>query len=192
MVVCGAETTEYEYLNGFKAHHKRSNLSVRVVRKPGSPLQVVEHTVGRWGGGGGEFDQVWCVVDVDEFRDLDRAMDCAAENDVELVVSNPCFELWLLLHHTDHRRWVADYRAVRSLLEKHVPVPPGKGVDFARDYGGRRWEKAVERARTMAPKGTEHRVNPSTGMWRLALAIHGDDTRPSCTPHPTGNPRPAG
>ncbi|MQY14329.1 hypothetical protein SRB5_44930 [Streptomyces sp. RB5] len=72
MVVCGAETTEYDYLSGFKAKFKRPNLALRVTKKPGSPLQVVEYAVSRWGRPGGEFDQVWCVVDVDEFQDLDR------------------------------------------------------------------------------------------------------------------------
>jgi RloB-like protein len=49
-----------------------------------------------------EFDEKWCVVDTDEF-DLDDAARIAAEKSVHLAVSNPCFELWLLLHH---REWL--------------------------------------------------------------------------------------
>jgi hypothetical protein len=173
-VVCGAETTEYQYLNGFKSHFKRRNLSVRVTRKPGSPLQVVQYTAERWGGAGDDFDQVWCVVDVDEFQDLPEAVRCAAENGIELVVSNPCFELWLLLHHTDHRSWVRDYEALKCLLRKFVNVSDDKSVDFTRDYGDR-WTKAAERARALAGEGSEHKTNPSTRMWRLALAINGGD-----------------
>ncbi|MGW0879714.1 RloB family protein [Streptomyces sp. NPDC002671] len=151
MVVCGAETTEYDYLNGFKAHFKRRNLSVKVTRKPGSPLQVVQHAAECWGGAGEEFDQVWCVVDVDDFQDLEQAVRCARRERIELAVSNPCFELWLLLHHTEHRGWI-------------------------RDYGGELWKDAVRRARALAEEGTEHLPdsNPSTRMWRLALAITGD------------------
>jgi len=177
MVVCGAETTEFEYLKDFKAHFKHRTLSVRMTKKAGSPLQVVEYAVERWGGADGEFDQVWCVVDVDEFQDLDRAVKCATRHDVQLVVSNPCFELWLLLHHTEHRGWVRDYRGVKALLEKHVPVPTDKSVAFARDYGGDRWRDAVARARGLAVHGSEHRTNPSTGMWRLALTINGEAWR---------------
>ncbi|MFG3104825.1 RloB family protein [Streptomyces sp. NPDC048182] len=176
MVVCGAETTEYEYLRDFKAHLKRPNLSVKVTRKPGSPLQVVQYAADRWGGAGDEFDQVWCVVDVDEFPDLDEAVRLARRRRVEIAVSNPCFELWLLLHHADQRGWVRDYEALKRLLGKYVDVPADKSVDFARDYGGERWKAAVERARVLAPEGTEHlpEANPSTGMWRLALAITGE------------------
>ncbi|MET8956452.1 RloB family protein [Streptomyces sp. NPDC004533] len=175
MVVCGAKTTEYDYLKGFKSHFRRRNLSVQVTKKPGSPLQVVQYAVKRWGGAGGEFDGVWCVVDVDQFQDLDEALLCAAQNDVELVISNPCFEIWLLLHHIDHRKWVRDYNAVKPLLQQFVDVPSDKSVDFARDFGGDRWKVAVERARPLALEGSEHKTNPSTRMWRLALAINGGD-----------------
>ncbi|MGX2995770.1 hypothetical protein JNUCC64_16025 [Streptomyces sp. JNUCC 64] len=54
-----------------------------------------------------------------------------------------------------------------------MDVPANKTVDFARHYGGSRWEDAVRNARSLAPEGKEHEVNPSTGMWRLALAING-------------------
>jgi hypothetical protein len=176
MVVCGAETTEIDYLNGFKAHLKRPNLSIKVTKRPGSPLQVVQYAAERWGGAGGEFDQVWCVVDVDEYQDLEQAVRCAKRARIELAVSNPCFELWLLLHHSDHRGWVSGYDALKPLLRKFVDVPGDKSVDFARDYGGDLWKDAVIRARVLADEGTEHlrEANPSTRVWRLALAITGE------------------
>ncbi|MQY14328.1 hypothetical protein SRB5_44920 [Streptomyces sp. RB5] len=101
-------------------------------------------------------------------------MSHASANDIELVVSNPCFEIWLLLHHTDHRSWTPDYRAVKQKLQQFVDVPSDKGVAFDRDYG-ERWGEAVERARALAPEGHEHKTNPSTRMWRLVVTIAGDD-----------------
>ncbi|MEU5697882.1 RloB family protein [Streptomyces aurantiacus] len=168
LVVCGAETTERDYLKGFKAAFKRRTLSVRVTERPGSPSQVVRYAADRWGGSGGEFDQVWCVVDVDEFEDLDRAQRLARRENIELAVSNPCFELWLLLHHTDHRSWVADYRTLKPLLQKHAEVRTDKSVDFPRYYGGDRWEHAVARARDLAPEHTSTRpIRPlACGAWR--------------------------
>ncbi|OON73024.1 RloB family protein [Streptomyces tsukubensis] len=173
LVVCGAETTESDYLNGFKAALKRRTLSVRVTERPGSPSQVVQYAAKRWGGSGGEFDQVWCVVDVDAFEDLDRAQALARREAIELAVSNPCFELWLLLHHADHRGWVAGYQALKPLLEKYAEVRPDKSVDFVRDYGGGRWEQAAKRARELAPEHSEHENNPSTRVWRLVHTITG-------------------
>lgn len=176
MVVCGAEGTEYDYLTGFKAQFKRRNLSITVAKKPGSPLQVVKYAAERWGGAGDEYDQVWCVVDVDEFTDLDEAARHAKRQGIELAVSNPCFELWLLLHHTDHRSWIGNYGELKKQLGKFVTVPADKSVNFTRDYAGDRWKDAVRRARALAPEGTEHlpENNPATRMWRLALAITGE------------------
>ncbi|ARQ70294.1 RloB family protein [Streptomyces marincola] len=135
---------------------------------------MVRYAVERWGSAGGEFDQVWCVSDVDDYRDLDEAVRYAENHGVELVLSNPCFELWLLLHHVDHRKWLAGYPAVKELLRKHVRVPADKSVAFERDFGGERWWRAADRARALAPEGEEHQRNPSTRMWRLAFAISGE------------------
>ncbi len=33
------------------------------------------------------------------------------------------------------------------------------------------WREAVRRAKQLAPDGKEREVNPSTGMWKLALTI---------------------
>ncbi|WP_157996953.1 RloB family protein [Streptomyces otsuchiensis] len=175
MVVCGAESTEIDYLSGFRAHFKRRNLSVRVTKKPGSPLQLVQYAADRWGGADREFDQIWCVTDVDEYGDLTTAMNLATESGIELAVSNPCFEVWLLLHHSDQHGWLKDYRAVRTLLRKHVEVRTDKSLDFERDYGNARWRLAARRARLLAPEHGEHMANPSTRMWKLALVISGED-----------------
>ena len=46
--------------------------------------------------------QIWCVFDVespDPHSDLERAMSDAKHNKINLAISNPCFELWLILHH---------------------------------------------------------------------------------------------
>lgn len=45
-----------------------------------------------------DYAQVWVVVDVDQFQDLAQAQTICDENGMELIVSNPCFEVWLLDH----------------------------------------------------------------------------------------------
>lgn len=49
-------------------------------------------------------DQLWIVVDKDKWRDKtlsEVARYCAQNNNLYFCVSNPCFELWLLLHIED-------------------------------------------------------------------------------------------
>ncbi|MEU4886344.1 RloB family protein [Streptomyces xinghaiensis] len=114
-MVCGAENTESGYLNGFKRHFKKPTVSLKILEKPGSTVEVVRDAIGATERSQGDYDQVWCVVDVDQYRDFDEAGRLADEHEVRLAVSNPCFELWLLLHHADHRAHVADYKHVKSL-----------------------------------------------------------------------------
>ncbi|WP_212731509.1 RloB family protein [Streptomyces sp. V17-9] len=174
LVVCGSERTESDYLNGFKRHFKKRTVSLKILEKPGSTVEVVRDAIGVMDRAEGDYDQVWCVVDVDEYQDFDVATPLAHRNGVRLAVSNPCFELWLLLHHDDHTAPIADYRRLKVLLARHVRPSPGKGVNFDRDYADEAlWRGAVERARKLARFGDEHTTNPSTGVWRLALALHG-------------------
>lgn len=49
-------------------------------------------------------DELWLVVDKDQWKDkmLSRvATECALEVSMHMALSNPCFELWLLLHLED-------------------------------------------------------------------------------------------
>ncbi|MFL6141746.1 MAG: RloB family protein [Labedaea sp.] len=39
-----------------------------------------------------DFDEIWCVVDVDQF-DLAAATSLARDRGIRLAVSNPCFEV---------------------------------------------------------------------------------------------------
>jgi len=47
------------------------------------------------------YNSVWCVFDVDDHPRVADARQMAADNGIELAISNPCFELWLLLHFRD-------------------------------------------------------------------------------------------
>ena len=49
-------------------------------------------------------DELWLVVDKDQWKDKMLscvAMECALEVSMHMALSNPCFELWLLLHLED-------------------------------------------------------------------------------------------
>lgn len=110
------------------------------------------------------YDDVWCVVDVDEF-DLRPALRLATREKVSLAVSNPCFEVWLVLHFADHTKALTCYAETERVLLRHVPDYCKSKLDFARYADG--VGKAVERAERLAERGQEHRQNPSSGVWPL-------------------------
>jgi hypothetical protein len=71
---------------------------------PASVLQRLAkfHDEGKAEGRITEIDELWLVVDVDRHEaHLDQVVAAAAERGFHAAVSNPCIELWLLLHHGD-------------------------------------------------------------------------------------------
>jgi hypothetical protein len=116
------------------------------------------------------YDEVWCVFDVDEHARVMQAQRLAAQEEVRIAVSNPCFELWLLLHfreqtgHLDPRRTASLLQNHLRVYEKHV-----RFVEFAPGY-----EPAVRRAESLdaqhARVGSQG-GNPSTGVYRLTERI---------------------
>ncbi|MFI9817183.1 RloB family protein [Saccharothrix variisporea] len=83
---------------------------------------------------------------------------------VSLAVSDPCFELWLLLHFRDHTAHIDGAKAAKALLTRHI-VGYDKKVDF--DVFAVNVDSAITRAKVLGPE------NPSTGVWRLVEAALG-------------------
>jgi hypothetical protein len=168
LVVCDAAATERHYLRGLIDYLEEPAVTVRFKSKPCSPSQLVEYAIGERRRAHGDFDQVWCVFDVDDY-DVERAVSHAGRSGVETAVSHPCFELWLLLHFRDHTAHAEGYRQLLPLLKKHVPRYRKEKLEFQDFHGG--LGDAVVRARGMAVRGREHVVNPATGVWALVGRI---------------------
>jgi RloB-like protein len=151
----------------------------------GTPMALVERAIARKNdeareerrGGGPAHDEVWCVFDVDQHPYLKDAISLAERNGIKIAVSNPCFELWLILHYEDQNAYIeprlAQARALElvkckkvlteATLEALVPL----------------YEDAAERARTLDSKhegdGNEPRSNPSSEVWKLVdQVVHPD------------------
>ncbi|SFR21145.1 RloB-like protein [Lentzea waywayandensis] len=156
LVVSGGQRTEPDYFSGLR---RLRRARVEVKHKVDSPQNLVRYAKKIFNNE--EYDAVWCVVDVDQF-DVDAAKKLARQKSVELAVSEPCFELWLLLHFTDHRAYIADGKAACALLTRRVPGYDKK-LDFARFDAA--VETAIKRAKELPPG------NPSTDVWRLVEVL---------------------
>lgn len=123
--------------------------------------------------------EYWCVFDVEvptQHPRLHDAIQMARDNDINVAISNPCFELWLILHHTDHTRPINNQQA-RSILRKH-DSSPRKGLDSKLYMEPRK--DAVDRARRLTERHnsagqTFPNDNPSSGVYRLIEAV--EDSR---------------
>lgn len=168
LVYCGALRTERDYFTGLKRALGRTAVTVEVRGDGKSPKQLMRRAAEFRDQRPGKFTEVWCVVDVDEF-DIAAAIAEATRERIHMAVSNPCFELWLLLHHADCRAHCAGYSEVAARLKKYVPTYDKSRLDFTVYAAG--VSDAIKRARDLAPPPGEPLRNPSTSVWRLVETI---------------------
>jgi hypothetical protein len=142
-------------------------VDIKVVQRPKSPQEIVAYAAKYLDRATGDFDEVWCVFDVDDFE-IGSAVQRAGRAGLELAISDPCFELWLLLHHEDCRAFQNGYKDVVRRLKKHVVGYDKTRLTFADYTDG--VADAIRRAEKLGGTG-----NPSTGMWRLAMRICSDE-----------------
>lgn len=180
LVVCEGEVTEPEYLQGFARWCRNPLVRIEISDEHGVPRTLVEtakrlkaqadRKATQEGDPFLRYDSVWCVFDVDEHPHVDQALDMANANEVHVALSNPCFELWLLLHFREspgmrHRK------AVHQMLTGFLPGY-GKHLSFEVLEPG--YEHAVRRAQRLADEAAsanEVGRNPSTGVYVLTEAI---------------------
>lgn len=180
LVVCEGKVTEPEYLDAFRIAHGANTVRVRVESPGGDPRALVERAVRLRDEADREarrardqnlrYDEVWCVFDVDQHQRLEDARTEAERSRVRLAVSNPCFELWLLLHFAEQAAHLSS-RQARDRLRKHLPSYD-KHVSFADASGG--YGEAVRRAQALDVRHTAAGSpggNPSTGVHRLTERI---------------------
>ncbi|SEP17071.1 RloB family protein [Amycolatopsis saalfeldensis] len=161
LVVCGALATEPAYFEGLKRDRRNPAVTIKIKARPTDPETVVNFAAGLRDRAAGTHDEVWCVVDVDEF-DVSRALVQARRRGVNLAVSNPCFEYWLLLHFETCAAPMTRYREVERRLRRHLPEYRKSGLRFEDFAGG--VDAAVNRAGS-SPAG--HEINPSTQVGAL-------------------------
>lgn len=180
LVVCEGEVTEPQYLDQFRRSKRNHLVVLEISREHGVPRTLVDCAKELKNAAATRarrerddylsFDEVWCVFDVDDHPNILEARDKAKANDIRVAISNPSFELWLLLHFCDnpgaqHRKDIA------RRLGKFVPNYHKHIVfnDFANSY-----EEAFRRARQMqvlANEDGEPYRNPTTGVFALTESI---------------------
>lgn len=87
-----------------------------------SPLAVVEYAVGIRRRKRHEFDETWCALDVEgpaKAKSLVAAKKLAKRERIRLFLSNPCFEVWLLMHF---RRAAKPFLSAAQVLSELQPV----------------------------------------------------------------------
>lgn len=182
LIVCEGDITEPEYFQGLRRAFRNQLVEIRIAAEHGVPKTLVN--VARDYKRGAEkqarrardeniaFDSVWCVFDVDDHPNIGDAREMARDNGIQLAISNPCFELWLLLHFRDNPG-MQDRGTITKMLCKFVPGYD-KHVDFETYSTG--YLNATTRAAQMdrsAELDDDAGRNPTTNVYCLTEIIRG-------------------
>ena len=180
LVFVEGERTEEDYLvHWHRAHRSKVNLSVHPFR--GAPRRLIEEAAREKRKGerdarrakGRAYDEVWCVLNVDEHPFLNEVETTAVDNDINLAVSSPCLELWFVLHFQDQtahiERHIVQRRSAQLLrCGKALSAEALAALEM-------RHTDARQRAQALDTKhsgdGSPPRTNPSSGAWRLVQSI---------------------
>lgn len=105
LIICEGSTTEPAYFNALKQKLRLYAIKVDVIGEEFSePINIVEFAIAKKKKGvttGIPYSKVWCIVDVEvpPHRTLGDAWEKASSiKDLELILTNPFFEYWFLLH----------------------------------------------------------------------------------------------
>jgi len=109
VIACEGEKREKEYFLFFAKDNQR--IKVRILASEGehkgksSPKWVFERAANfETEFGLNEYDQLWLVIDIDRWSTNEiRAIgqQCIEKDKWNIAISNPCFEVWLILHIKD-------------------------------------------------------------------------------------------
>ncbi len=126
-------STEPEYIDAFKRLPEFVDVvsvDVSIVEAGATPMHLVERACADKRRADLDIDFYWCIFDV-EFPKrhpyLGRAIQMARDNGVRLAISNPCFEIWLILHHRHHAGHLSTDEAIQ--LRRELDRSDGKHLD---------------------------------------------------------------
>lgn len=181
------EATEEQYLTHYHRLHRRQ-VNVEIDPYRGAPLQMVQRAAKvkkknerQAKRQGRAHDEVWCVFDVDQHANLPQAIALANAHGINLAISNPCLELWFLLHFQDQTAYI-NSRDVQGLVEEQLRC--GKRLDpAALQILEANFAAAKGRAQRLEAKhkgdDTPHPGNPSSDAWKIIDSISREEPPPT-------------
>ena len=115
LVVTEGTVTEIQYLHMLQQQLPRNAASLKPIGEGSDPLRGVKRALGEQKDG--DYSWTVCLVDYDNHETLQDALRLASKENIRVLVSNPCFELWLRWHLDDWHRHSSS-RDIQARLAK--------------------------------------------------------------------------
>lgn len=130
VVVCEGKNTEPEYLKECARYYGAGTVRLRPISAAGVPLTLMKAAIAekqillenfqKYKDSFEGCFKVWAVFDRDMHPNIPQALELARRFGIEVAFSNPCFELWPLLHLEDFGAQL-DRHALQSRLRSKMP-----------------------------------------------------------------------
>jgi len=168
LIVCGGKKTEIDYFESFRSREIPLDIQSAGAAEPKAIYRFAKRLAR-------DYDWVWCVFDWDQRGDLEEAVGHTngGRQRIQFAYSNPCFEVWYLLHFQELTSFVKDAETVIGKLEQYIP-----GYNRSNDYSrllAKRQELAFQNAQLLWRENIEkwrnRYKNPSTSVDQLVAFL---------------------
>lgn len=121
-----------------------------------------------------DYDHIWCVFDIEEFGkrtgQIKKVLREAEDANINVALSNPCFEVWILCHFEKFGQALDKCKNVIAEVKRHIRTY-NKGTSIYDEYLSERTDTAIDNAKALMTQHGEvtDRIarNPSTEVYQL-------------------------
>lgn len=177
---CEGRNTEPAYFYALATQFQGTIVKIAIVPAAGVPMTIAKKAADaktpprRKKDSYEENDEVWAVFDRDEHPNYDQAVRLCKDKRIGIARSDPCFEVWLLLHFQDYDR--PDHRRdVQKMLQDRCPEYDANGgkVPNCHRLLAQLAEAEQRAERQLAARANEGNAfgPPSTTVFHLTRAI---------------------
>lgn len=170
-IACEGAKTETQYINLLKQRFSLENTNINPISRKttkSSPTQVLKdiknETKGRFVSG----DQAWIIIDKDSWtkEQLNEVLKWVREkeDDRKLFISSPSFDLWILLHYTEHKGTITQ----KTCIDKLKNYVPNYNKKLPKQFTDQEIKQAQERAKKLTEnKNLINTSDSGTEMYKV-------------------------
>lgn len=184
LVLCEGKCTEPQYLHAVRCSLRIPEQNLQILcppAVPNTPREMIAYARQKKRDKQDSFDQIWCVFDIEYGADqaarfgISEAYDNAKRNAIKTAISNPCFEIWLLIHIEPISAAISRHQACKKCKELRIVAEkdicdPQRLIELyhiAKQHA----EKLMDKHKREGKKAPEEMI-PSSGMHLLIDEIY--------------------
>ena len=174
-VLTEGEKTEPQYIEILRREYR--NTTIKIKREDTglsakSLLRRAQEYKRRNNRRNPDFDEIWIIFDVDAnpVRTINQVIQEARDSDIKIAISNPCLELWLVLHCQDQTGYIEREqiqrmaRTLGMIKRKDIALGAHRTLIDKYDEARNRAKKLEIMHRNNNSKLWE---NPSSQIWKF-------------------------